>query len=240
MAFESDRRYMSNAQAEAAQIDVGLRHYMLGVYNYMASGLALTGIVALLVAHSPQLSHLLLGTQLRWVVILAPLAMVFILGFRLNQMRASTAKAMFWAFSALMGASLASVFLVYTQQSIAQTFFITAASFAGLSLYGYTTKRDLSAFGAFLVMGLWGLIIASVVNLFLHSTGLQFVVSAAGVLIFAGLTAWDTQKVKEMYWEADGSELAAKKSVMAALTLYLDFINLFMFMLQFLGVQRRD
>ncbi len=240
MAFESDRRYMSRAQAEAADIDVGLRQYMLGVYNYMASGLALTGIVALLVASSPQATALLFGTPLKWVVMLAPLALVFFLGFRLDRMQVSTARGLFWVFSALMGASLASIFLVYTGTSIASTFFITATAFAGLSLYGYTTKRDLSAFGAFLVMGLWGLIIAMVVNMFLHSTGLQFVVSAAGVLIFAGLTAWDTQKVKEMYWQADGFDVAAKKSVMGALVLYLDFINLFMFLLQFLGVQRRD
>ncbi|MDA8230893.1 MAG: Bax inhibitor-1/YccA family protein [Magnetospirillum sp.] len=238
MAFGSDRRYMSTAQAEAAQIDVGLRQYMLGVYNYMASGLALTGIVALLVASSPAATQLIFGTPLRWVVILAPLALVFFLGVRISQMQVSTAKGLFWVYSALMGASLASVFLVYTGESIARVFFITAASFAGLSLYGYTTRRSLSAFGSFLIMGLWGIIIAGLVNMFLHSAAIQFVTSAAGVLIFAGLTAWDTQKIKEMYWEGDGYDIAAKKSVMGALALYLDFVNLFLFMLQFLGVRR--
>lgn len=238
MAFGSDRKYMTPAQAEAAQIDVGLRQYMLRVYNLMASGLALTGIVAFLVASSPAAVQLLFGTPLKWVVMLAPLALVFFFSFKINSMKASTAQTVFWIYSALMGASLATVLLVFTGASVARTFFITAAAFGGLSLYGYTTKRDLSAFGTFLVMGLIGLIIAMVVNMFLASSALQFVISAAGVLIFAGLTAWDTQKIKEMYWEADGSEVAAKKAIMGALTLYLDFINLFMFMLQFLGVRR--
>lgn len=240
MAFGSDRKYMTPAQAEAAQIDVGLRQYMLRVYNYMASGLALTGIVALLVASSPTMVQLIFGTPLKWVVMFAPLGFVFFFSFKIESMKASTAQALFWVFAALMGASLASVFLVFTGASVARTFFITAAAFAGLSLYGYTTKRDLSAFGTFLVMGLIGLIIASIVNIFLASSMLQFVISAAGVLIFAGLTAWDTQKIKETYWELDGGDVAIKKSVMGALTLYLDFINLFMFLLQFLGVRRDE
>ncbi len=238
MAFGSDRKYMTPAQAEAAQIDVGLRQYMLRVYNLMASGLALTGIVAFLVASSPAAVQLLFGTPLKWVVMLAPLALVFFFSFKIHSMKASTAQTVFWIYSALMGASLATVLLVFTGASVARTFFITAAAFGGLSLYGYTTKRDLSAFGTFLVMGLIGLIIAMVVNIFLQSSMLQFVISAAGVLIFAGLTAWDTQKIKEMYLEADGHEVASKKAIMGALTLYLDFINLFMFMLQFLGVRR--
>lgn len=240
MAFGSDRKYMTPAQAEAAQIDVGLRQYMLRVYNYMASGLALTGIVAFLIASSPAAVQLLFGTPLKWVVMLAPLALVFFFSFKIESMKASTAQTIFWVYAALMGASLATVLLVFTGASVARTFFVTAAAFAGLSLYGYTTKRDLSAFGTFLVMGLIGLIIASVVNIFLASSMLHFVVSAAGVLIFAGLTAWDTQKIKEMYWEADGHEIASKKAIMGALTLYLDFINLFMFMLQFLGVRRDE
>ncbi|MBC7905328.1 MAG: Bax inhibitor-1/YccA family protein [Rhodospirillaceae bacterium] len=231
---------MSPAQAEAAQIDVGLRQYMLKVYNLMASGLALTGIIAFLVASTPAATQLLFGTPLKWVVMFAPLAMVFFFSFKIESMKASTAQTTFWVFAALMGASLATVFLVFTGASVARTFFITAAAFGGLSLYGYTTKRDLSAFGTFLVMGLIGLIIAMVVNIFVQSTLMQFVISAAGVLIFAGLTAWDTQKIKEMYLEADHSEVASKKAIMGALTLYLDFINLFTFMLQFLGVRRDE
>lgn len=240
MAFGSDRKYMTPAQAEAAQIDVGLRQYMLRVYNTMAGGLALTGLVAFLVASSPAAVQLLFGTPLKWVVMLAPIALVFFFSFKIESLKASTAQTIFWVYAGLMGASLATVFLVFTGASVARTFFVTAAAFAGLSLYGYTTKRDLSAFGTFLVMGLIGLIIASIVNIFLASSALQFVISAAGVLIFAGLTAWDTQKIKEMYWEADGYEVASKKAIMGALTLYLDFINLFMFLLQFLGVRRDD
>lgn len=238
MAFGSDRKYMTPAQAEAAQIDVGLRQYMLRVYNTMAGGLALTGLVAFLVASSPAAVQLLFGTPLKWVVMLAPIALVFFFSFKIESLKASTAQTIFWVYAGIMGASLATVFLVFTGASVARTFFVTAAAFGGLSLYGYTTKRDLSAFGTFLVMGLIGLIIASIVNIFLASSALQFVISAAGVLIFAGLTAWDTQKIKEMYWEADGAEVASKKAIMGALTLYLDFINLFMFLLQFLGVRR--
>jgi len=240
MAFGSDRKYMTPAQAEAAQIDVGLRQYMLKVYNLMASGLAVTGIVAFLIASSPAATQLLFGTPLKWVVMFAPLAMVFFFSFKIESMKSSTAQTIFWVFAALMGASLATVFLVFTGASVARTFFITAAAFGGLSLWGYTTKRDLSAFGTFLVMGLIGIIIASIVNIFLASSMLHFVISAAGVLVFAGLTAWDTQKIKEMYWEADGHEIASKKAIMGALTLYLDFINLFMFLLQFLGVRRDE
>ncbi len=239
MAFGSDRKYMSSAQVEAAQIDTGLRQYMLRVYNYMAGGLALTGLVAFLISNLPAPTlQLMYGTPLKWVLMLAPVALVFFISFRIEHMKASTAQGVFWLYAALMGGSLATVFLVFTGASVARTFFITAAAFAGLSLYGYTTKRDLSAFGSFLVMGLIGLIIASVVNIFLASSMLQFVISCAGVLIFAGLTAYDTQKIKEMYWEGDGYEVAAKKSVMGALSLYLDFINLFMFLLQFLGARR--
>jgi len=240
MAFGSDRKYMTSAQADAAQIDVGLRQYMLRVYNYMAGALALTGLVAFLVASSPAAVQLIFGTPLKWVVMLAPLGLVFFLGMRIHAMKASTAQTLFWVYAALMGASLASIFLVFTGASVARTFFVTAAAFAGLSLYGYTTKRDLSAFGSFLIMGLIGLIVASIVNIFLASPMMQWVISAAGVLIFAGLTAWDTQKIKEMYYDLDDGETATKKAVFGALSLYMDFINLFMFLLQFLGVRRDE
>ena len=238
MAFGSDRKYMTPAQAEAAQIDVGLRQYMLKVYNYMASGLALTGIVALLVSMSPQAMMTLFGTPLKWVVIFAPVVVVMVFAAKIGSMRASTAQGVFWLYAGLMGLSLSSIFLAYTGVSITRTFFVTAAAFAGLSLYGYTTKRNLSGLGSFLVMGLWGLIIASVINIFLASSALQFVVSCAGVLIFAGLTAWDTQKIKEFYDPQDDGTVAGRKVVMGALSLYLDFINMFMMLLRLFGDRR--
>ena len=240
MAFGTNSHSASRAGAADFEIDAGLRRYMLGVYNYMASGLVLTGIVALLTASSPEAMAAIFGTPLKWVVMLAPLGLVFFLGARINHMQTSTAQALFWAYAALMGLSLSSIFLVFTGASIAQAFFVTAAAFGGLSLYGYTTKKDLSAFGTFLIMGLWGLIIAGIVNIFLQSTMMHFVISAAGVLIFSGLTAWDTQSIKQLYWEGDGQDVAAKKSVLGALTLYLDFVNLFMMLLQFVGVRRDD
>ncbi len=229
------------SQAGAA-IDEGLRSYMLRVYNLMAMGLVITGVAAygtsVMAVSNGQMTafgQLVFASPLRWVIILAPLAMVFFLSFRVNKMSVSAAQTTFWAFSALMGLSLGSIFLVYTTASIAQTFFITAASFGALSLYGYTTKRDLSGWGSFLFMGLIGIIIAMVVNIFLASPALQFAVSVIGVLIFAGLTAYDTQQIKEMYFEGDGETVAGRKAIMGALRLYLDFINLFMFLLQFLG-----
>ena len=240
MAFETRSQYGSSARVEAASVDLGLRQYMLGVYNYMASGLALTGIVALLVSSSPEAMATIFGTPLKWVIMLAPLGLVFFLGARLGQMQVSTARTLFWVYAGLMGASLSSIFLVYTGQSVVQVFFITAAAFGSLSLYGYTTKRNLSAFGSFLVMGLFGLIIASVVNMFLHSSAMAFVISAAGVLIFSGLTAWDTQQIRDMYWQGDTSDVAGKKSIMGALMLYMDFVNLFLMLLQFFGVRRDD
>ena len=248
MAFDTQRTAWTRGQAEAAQTDVGLRQYMLRVYNYMASGLALTGITAALVASTPALWELFFQagprghaglTGLGWIVVIAPIGLVFALSAGIARMRASTAMGLFWLYAGLMGLSLSSVFLTYTGASITRVFFITAASFCGLSLYGYTTQRSLSAFGSFLVMGLWGLVIASVVNMFLMSSALQFVMSVAGVLIFAGLTAWDTQKIKEMYWVGDDGETAGKKAVMGALALYLDFINLFLMLLRFFG-DRRD
>lgn len=240
MAFGSDRKYMTPAQAEAAQIDVGLRQYMLRVYNYMASGVALTGIVALLVSMNAPAMQLLFATPLKWVVMFAPIAVVFFLGMRLNSMRASTAQGLFWLYAGLVGLSLASIFVVYTGVSITRTFFITAGAFAGLSLYGYTTKRDLSGFGSFLIMGLIGLVLASIVNIFLASSMMHFVISVLGVLIFAGLTAYDTQTIKQMYAEHYGEEESSKIAILGALNLYMDFINLFMFLLQFLGVRRDD
>lgn len=223
---------------DQAQYDEGLRKHMLRVFNYMAVGLVLTGLVAFMVASSPAALSVIFGTPLRWVVILAPIAFVFIFSMRINQMQSSTAQALFWIYSALMGLSLASIFVIYTGSSIARVFFITAGTFAATSLYGYTTKRDLSQFGSFLMMGLIGIIIASLVNMFIHSTALQFAVSIIGVLIFTGLTAWDTQRIKEMYDENWGEEANAKLAVMGALALYLDFINLFVLLMQLLGNQR--
>ncbi|WP_064712538.1 Bax inhibitor-1/YccA family protein [Rhizobium bangladeshense] len=235
------RNYQSRVQS-GEMIDQGLRAYMLKVYNLMALGLAITGVAAYLgfnfAVQDGQLTQfgvLLFQSPLRWVVILAPLAAVFFLSFRIHRMSVAAAQTTFWVYAALVGLSLSSIFLVYTQSSITQTFFVTAASFGALSLYGYTTKRDLSAIGSFLIMGLFGLIIASLVNIFLASSALQFAISVIGVLIFAGLTAYDTQRIKELYYEADEVAVAGRKAIMGALTLYLDFINLFMFLLQFMG-----
>jgi len=222
--------------ARTVAVDAGLRAHMIRVYNYMAAGVALTGVVAYFT--NQQFGQALYGSPLMYVLIFAPLALVFFLSFRIESLSASTARALFFVYAALLGASLSMIFRVYTDASITRVFFISAASFGALSLYGYTTQRDLSAIGSFLVMGLIGLIIAMLVNLFLKSTGLDFVISAAGVLIFAGLTAWDTQKIKEMYDPMEDGTLVGRKAVMGALTLYLDFINLFLFMLRFLGDRR--
>jgi FtsH-binding integral membrane protein len=240
MAFE-DRKYMTGVGSRAdsaAAIDEGLRKYMLGVYNYMASGVALTGIVAWLVANTAISSVFFTPTgpsMLMWVAIFAPIGLVLFMSARINSMKASTAQALFWAYAALNGISLSLIFVQYTDESIARVFFITAATFAGLSLWGYSTKRDLSGMGSFLFMGLIGIVIASVVNIFLGSSMLQWILSVAGVLVFAGLTAYDTQQIKEMYFEGDGSEAAAKKSVMGALRLYLDFINMFVMLMHLFG-----
>ncbi|KRB62785.1 hypothetical protein ASE04_00985 [Rhizobium sp. Root708] len=235
------RNYQSRAQT-GEMIDQGLRAYMIKVYNLMALGLAITGLAAYFAftfaVSDGQLTAFgaaLYTSPLKWVVIFAPLAMVFFLSFRINSMSVSAAQTTFWVYAALVGLSLSSVFMIYTGQSVVQTFFVTAASFGALSLYGYTTKRDLSAMGSFLMMGLFGLIIASVVNIFLASSAVQFAISVIGVLIFSGLTAYDTQRIKDMYYEADSATVAGRKAIMGALTLYLDFINLFMFLLQFMG-----
>lgn len=222
----------------SADVDVGLRSYMLRVYNLMAMGLSLTGVVAFLLSNSPTLMAGIFGTPLMWVAFFAPLGLVFYLSFRINSLAASTAQMLFWVYAGLLGISLSSIFLVYTGVSIAKTFFITASTFAAMSLWGYTTRKDLSGMGSFLLMGLIGLIIASVVNIFLKSSGLEFATSVIGVLIFTGLTAYDTQEIKLMYYEADSSEIATKKAVLGALRLYMDFINLFLYLLRFMGDRR--
>ena len=229
---------MTVAQATEAEIDVGLRQYMLKVYNYMASGVALTGVVAALTVQSDTLMQLVFGTPLRWVIFLAPLGLVFFLSARMHKMSASTAQTTFWIFAGLMGLSLASIFAVYTNTSIARVFFISAGTFAAMSLYGYTTNRDLSGWGSFLFMGLIGIVIASIVNIFLVSSALHFAISVIGVLVFVGLTAYDTQSIKNMYSEADHAEIHGKKAIMGALRLYLDFINLFIMLLHLFGQRR--
>ena len=208
---------------------------MLGVYNYMAVAMGITGVVAYLTSTSPALLNVIYGSPLQWVVMLAPLGFVFFLSARIHKMAAATAQITFWVFAAVMGLSLSYIFLAYTGESVVKVFFITAGAFAGLSLLGYTTKKNLSGMGTFLFMGLIGLIIAMVVNIFLQSPAMQFVISAAGVLIFAGLTAYDTQQIKNMYDEADGGDVVTKKSIMGALRLYLDFLNMFLFLLQLFG-----
>ncbi|ESR26025.1 Bax inhibitor-1/YccA family protein [Lutibaculum baratangense] len=232
-------RYGTATGARVGEIDQGLRSYMLQVYNYMAIGLAVTGVVAFgaftMAVNSPDFAQLMYGSPLRWVIIFAPLAMVFFLSARMHKMSTSAAQMAFWAFAALMGLSLSSIFLVYTGNSIARVFFITAASFGALSLYGYTTAKDLSGWGSFLFMGLIGIIIASIVNLFIGSSAVQFAVSVIGVLVFAGLTAYDTQQIKEMYYEGDSALVSSRKAIMGALRLYLDFINLFVMLLSLFG-----
>lgn len=227
-----------------ADIDVGLREHMLRVYNYMTLGLGLTGAMAFAVANTPALMQLfyaptpegyLQPTILAYIAMFSPLAFILVLNFGINRLKASTAQLIFWAFAAVMGLSLSHIFLTFTGESIARVFFITAASFGALSLYGYTTKRDLSALGKFLFIGLVGIIIAMIVNIFMGSPAIQFAISVIGVLVFAGLTAYDTQKIKEMYVASDDSEVAGKKAVMGALTLYLDFINMFLFLLHLFG-----
>jgi FtsH-binding integral membrane protein len=238
MAFVPEPR-LARAQVGVERIDEGLRSYMLQVYNYMGLGLAITGAVAFLVAATPALYVPIFTSPLKWVVMLAPLGFVFFLGARINHMSVSAAQLTFWVFAAVMGLSMASIFLVFTGASIARVFFITAATFGAMSLYGYTTKRDLSGWGSFLFMGLIGIIIASLVNLFVGSSAVQFAVSVIGVLVFTGLTAYDTQRIKEMYYEMDAADVATRKAIMGALSLYLSFINLFMMLLQLFGTQRQ-
>ena len=240
--------------ARAAAIDAGLRAYMIRVYNYMASGVALTGVVSWLtyqaaggdaiqvagghVTGLTSFGQAIFGGPLTIVLFLGTLGIVFFMSFRINKLQASTALGLFMLYAGLLGLMLSSVFLAYTGASITRTFFISAASFGALSLYGYTTQRDLSPIGSFLIMGVFGLVIAMLVQMWLQSAGLDFAISALGVLIFAGLTAWDTQRIKEMYSAQDDGTVAGRKAVMGALSLYLDFINLFLFLLRFMGDRR--
>jgi uncharacterized protein len=249
-----DRNYAAPRRGfgadQAVAVDQGLRAYMIRVYNYMAVGVALTGVVAWLTFNAAvtetaagrlaltQFGQMIYSGPATIVLFLGTLGLVFLISWRIDRLQPSTAFTLFMVYAGLLGLMLSSIFLAYTGTSITRVFFISAASFGALSLYGYTTQRDLSPIGSFLIMGLIGLIIAMVVNMFLKSTGLDFVISAAGVLIFAGLTAWDTQKIKEMYDVNDDGTIAGRKAVMGALTLYLDFINLFLFLLRFLGDRR--
>jgi FtsH-binding integral membrane protein len=225
--------------ARGEAFDAGLRSYMLSVYNYMASGVLLTGLVAMLFSwggmNSPAAQILLQPGILKYVIMFAPLAFVMVLSFGLGRLSTFAAQAIYWAYAAAMGLSLSSIFLMYTQASIAQTFFATAAAFAGLSLWGYTTKKDLSGFGTFLIMGVVGLLVASLINLFMRSSAMDMVISFVGVLLFAGLTAYDTQKIKSIYAHVAGTDMMGKSVVMGALNLYLDFINMFLFLLRFMG-----
>ena len=247
MVFNKQKTATRSSASEAI-IDQGLRAYMLKVYNYMASALVLTGFVALLTAKFAvqsfeplmfsDLGKTLYQSGLAWIVMLAPLGVVVYMSFGIAKMSASKAQTVFWIFAALMGLSLSSIFIVYTEASITRVFFITAGTFGAMSIYGYTTKRDLTKLGSFLMMGLIGIIIASVVNIFMKSEMMYFVISILGVLIFVGLTAYDTQKIKNMYMASDSGELMGKKAVMGALTLYLDFINLFIMLLRLFGQRR--
>jgi len=249
-----DRNYATLrgvATDHAVAYDMGLRTHMIRVYNYMAGGVALTGVVAWLTYQMAVVTNAagtivgltpfgqaMFGSPLRWVVVLAPLALVFFMSFRIGQMQASTARTLFFVYAGALGLSLATIFMVYTATSITRVFFISASAFGALSLYGYTTQRNLDGMGSFLVMGLFGLIIASLVNIFLQSTGLDWALSVMGILIFAGLTAWDTQTIKEYYSPTDDGTVAGRKAVMGALKLYLDFINMFMFLLRLFGDRR--
>ena len=221
----------------AAARDDGLRSYMLSIYNYMASGVLLSGVVALLFARSG-MAEATFGSPLRWVIALAPLGFVMAMSFGLQRMQTSTLKMLFWGFSVAMGLSLSSIFFIYTGPSIALTFFATAGAFAGLSLYGYSTKRNLSAMGSFMVMGLIGIIIAMLLNMFIQSSAMALAISVLGVLIFAGLTAWDTQRLRSTYYQVQGTDLVQKVVIMGALSLYLDFVNMFQFLLSFMGDRR--
>jgi FtsH-binding integral membrane protein len=250
MADYRQTGYGAPASTAGTSIDVGLRNYMLGVYNYMALGLVVTAAAAYglfsmsFVEQGGQivgltaLGNTIFNSPLMWVLMLAPLAFVLVLSFGINKLSAGTAQILFWAFAAVMGASLSSIFAVYAGGSIFRVFVITAGMFGAMSLWGYTTKRDLTSMGSFLMMGLFGLIIASVVNLIWPSGALAFAISVLGVVIFAGLTAYDTQKIKENYYEGDEAGFAKKKQIMGALSLYLDFINLFLMLLRLIGDRR--
>ena len=243
---EYDNRVRSYGATSDVAIDQGLRAYMLRVYNYMLMGLGLTGLTAWFTASTPAFAQLFFTqaaggyslSGLGWIVLLAPLALVFFISFRIQQMSFATAQATFWIYAGLMGIGLTPILLLYTGASVAQVFFTTAATFGAMSLWGYTTKRDLSGFGSFLFMGLIGILIASVVNMFMQSGMMQWIISVLGVLIFTGLTAYDTQSIKETYIVGDDGTVAGKKAIMGALRLYLDFINLFLMLLRLMGDRR--
>ena len=250
MALNFNKRSFTKTTDQEV-IDEGLRAYMLKVYNYMTTGLLLTGLVAYFFGKASivtgemgqivgvtSIGALLFGSPLKWVVMLAPLGFVFYLSAKINKMSVSSAQITFWIFSAIMGLSLASIFIVYTQASIARVFFISSGTFAAMSLYGYTTKKDLTKLGGLLFMGLIGIIIASLVNLFFQSSALHFAISVIGVLVFVGLTAYDTQSIKNMYYAGDSESVGGKKALMGALRLYLDFINLFIMLLRLFGQRR--
>jgi uncharacterized protein len=251
MEFNKQNIQSKVSTSQTHVIDEGLRAYMLKVYNYMASGILITGFISLIlfklsvvttadgsIAGLTSIGNALYNSALMWVVMLAPLGVVFYMSFGIKNMSAAKAQGTFWVFAALMGASLSSIFLIYTGASITRVFFITAGTFGAMSIYGYTTKKDLTKLGSFLMMGLFGIIIASIVNMFMKSTMMYYVISILGVLIFVGLTAYDTQKIKNMYLASDSGEVIGKKAVMGALTLYLDFINLFIMLLRLFGQRR--
>ena len=238
MAMGPERGYLNPARTDVGQIDVGLRQYMLSVYNYMGGGLAVTGLIAYLISTSPSLQMAIWGSPLRYVAMFAPIAVVLFFSFRIQKMSFGTAQLTYWGYAALMGLSLSFIFLAYTGTSIARVFFITAGTFAATSLYGYTTRRDLSGFGSFLFMGLIGIIIAGLVNMIWPSGALTFAISVIGVLVFVGLTAYDTQQIKEGYVAGEDGATMGKKAIFGALRLYLDFINLFLMLLRLFGSSR--
>jgi len=240
MSFDFNNN-LSRAAPRAAGVafSEGLRRHMVQVYNHMTAGLVVTGIVAYLVGNTPTIMEAIFGSPLRILVMLAPLAFVLVMSFGVQRMSLGALTLTFYGFSLTMGLSLSTIFLAYTHSSIAQVFFITAAMFLGMSLYGYTTKADLTKMGSFLIMGLFGIIIASVVNIFVHSSGVGFAISVLGVLIFTGLTAYDTQRIKEMYSENWDGTATGKLAIMGAVSLYLDFLNLFLMLLRLMGGNRR-
>ncbi|MET0361086.1 MAG: Bax inhibitor-1/YccA family protein [Sphingobium sp.] len=220
---------------QTADVDAGLRAHMLGVFRNMGLGLVITGLVAAFIGNTPSLAAAIYGTPLKWVAIFAPLAFVFFFSFRIEKMSTATARTAFWAFSAVMGVSLGSIFLIFTNGSIAQAFFSAAVMFLAMALWGYTTQRDLTKMGSFLIMGLIGIIVASLINIFLASSAMAMVISIIGVIVFTGLTAWDVQRIKSEYFYYAGHEMAAKMQVMGALSLYLNFVNLFQMLLSLFG-----
>jgi hypothetical protein len=236
--YNSKTSFASSA-SRTSTFDSALRDYMVKVYQYMSIALAISGLVAFMVASSPALMQAIFGTPLAFVVMLAPLGFVIFFGFKLNSISAEKAKSFLWIYSALMGLSLATIFAVYTATSITRVFLITASTFGAMSIYGYTTKKDLTSFGSFLIMGLIGIMIASIINIFLKSSGLDFAISFLGVFIFIGLTAYDTQRIKQTYYHfAGNNEMVSKMAVMGALNLYMDFINLFIMLLRFFGERK--